>query len=136
MSICLPCIKDGVLSFGEYRFSSINRFKEDYKRILSKLFFVQYLKMAKSPTSKSSIDSLAKRSSAPGRSNFTVAVIVFIVSLLIIWFVLYAFRPVFIQEKNAIGEPTGKIQPGKTLAIAFITALVLSLLSYGIMSFM
>ena len=89
--------------------------------------------MAKSSTSsvsKKSIDSLAKPSDKKTSTPYTTVLIVFIVSLLIIWFVLYAFRPIFVQEKDEDGEPTGKIHPGKSLGIAFGAALLIALIAY------
>ena len=85
--------------------------------------------------SSSSIDSLAKPSKK-GRDKFTTTFIVFIVSLLLVWFVLYAFRPAFVQEKDSSSNPTGKIQSGKALGIAFAAAVVLAIITYVILMLM
>lgn len=89
--------------------------------------------MAKSSSSNTSIDSLAK-STKSNTKHLTTSLIVFIITLLIIWFILYAFRPVFLQEKDSDGNATGKIQPGKALAFALITALVVAIITYVILS--
>lgn len=84
--------------------------------------------MAKSP--KSSIDTLAKGKCSSGNSSFTIALVVFTVILLIVWFLLYAFRPVFIQQKDEAGNPTGEMRPSVALGVAFGIAVIASILAY------
>ena len=93
--------------------------------------------MAKSKkSSNSSIDTLAKSTTKKPTSPFITTLVVFVITLLIVWFIIYAFRPIFIQEVDSDGIPTGRIQPGKGLGIAFGVAIVMSIITYVIIVMM
>lgn len=83
---------------------------------------------------QSDLDSLAPSVStgSPAKSSLMRnTFIFFVITLLVVWFILYAFRPVSVQEKGPNGLPTGRIEPGKAIGYAFLISLVLSLLFAG-----
>jgi hypothetical protein len=52
----------------------------------------------------------------------------FIIIAVIAWFILYSFKPVWVQKTNAQGQPTGEADPCKTLFAAIIIALIVIIL--------
>lgn len=49
----------------------------------------------------------------------------FIVIAVIVWFVLYALKPAFVQNCNALGQPDGCVSPARVLLWAILIALLI-----------
>lgn len=49
----------------------------------------------------------------------------FLVIGIIVWFVLFALKPDFVQEKDRHDNPTGEVDQGKVLGSAIVISLVL-----------
>jgi len=60
------------------------------------------------------------------------AVLIFIILAVIIWFILAAWKPTWVQCQDAQGNPTGELDNGKAiiwaLAIAFIILIIIAIL--------
>jgi ABC-type uncharacterized transport system permease subunit len=90
-------------------------------------------KSSSSTKSRASLDSLAMSPSSKRSSRTTMYVVTAVVCVLIIWFLLYSFRPVFVQKKDEAGQPTGVLQPGLAILVAFAGAAVIVILLYILM---
>lgn len=49
----------------------------------------------------------------------------FIIIAVIVWFILWALRPVAVQRLTPAGEPTGEVDAGKVLIASIIVALII-----------
>ena len=49
----------------------------------------------------------------------------FIIIAVIVWFILWALKPAFVQKRNSSGELTGQVDSAKVLWISIIIALII-----------
>ena len=52
----------------------------------------------------------------------------FLVVGIIVWFLLFALKPDFVQKTNKHDDPTGEVDQGKVLGTAIVVALVITFL--------
>lgn len=56
----------------------------------------------------------------------------FVILAVLVWFILYAVRPVSLQQKDENGNPTGQVDAWKALLAAIIIALIIILIIWAI----
>lgn len=49
----------------------------------------------------------------------------FIIIAVIVWFILYALKPAFVQNVNALGQPDGCVSPARVLLWSILIALLI-----------
>jgi len=52
----------------------------------------------------------------------------FLVVGIIVWFLLFALKPDFVQKTNKYDEPTGEVDQGRVLGISIVVALIVTFL--------
>ena len=51
----------------------------------------------------------------------------FLIIGIIVWFLLFALKPDFVQKKDCDGYPTGEVDQGRVLGTAIVVALIIIL---------
>lgn len=58
----------------------------------------------------------------------------FLVIAVIVWFILWAWKPKAVQRLTPSGEPTGEVDPGRVLVASIIIALIIVVIIWLIKS--
>lgn len=57
--------------------------------------------------------------------SFLSYIVFFIIIAIIVWIILIATKPTWVQKYNELGQPTGEVDQGKAITWAIVIAIVL-----------